>query len=230
MPHTPTVSNRVSKPRPGQLNQNAFLAPYQDQEYEVGVKYAATPKLLATFALFHMTRPLASTDAVTNIFAVVGTQRNNGAELFLQGDIIPELSVFGGVSYIDARLLDTGVAATNGGLVVGVPLLKADVALDYHPAFLQGFALTGGLHAEGERAATNTNNSFAPSYATFDLGVRASRTFDRHTVTARFQVLNVGNVFYYSSIADGNIVGSPGANTAYLGTPRTYMLSLQMTL
>jgi iron complex outermembrane receptor protein len=214
----------------GTRNQNAFLAPYQDEEYEVGVKYAPTPGLLATFALFHMTRPLASTDAVTNIFGVVGTQRNNGAELFLQGDISPDLSVFGGVSYIDARLLDTGVAATNGGLVVGVPLFKTDVALDYHPAFLQGFALTGGVHAEGERAATNTNNSFAPSIATFDLGVRASRTFDKHTVTARFQVLNVGNVFYYSSIADGNIVGSPGANTAYLGTPRTYMLSLQMTL
>ena len=214
----------------GTKNVNAFLAPYQDEEYEVGVKYAPTPGLLATFALFHMTRPLASTDAVTNIFGVVGTQRNKGAELFLQGDISPDLSVFGGVSYIDARLLDTGVAATNGGLVVGVPLFKTDVALDYHPAFLQGFALTGGVHAEGERAATNTNNSFAPSYATFDLGVRASRTFDKHTVTARFQVLNVGNVFYYSSIADGNIVGSPGANTAYLGTPRTYMLSLQMTL
>ena len=214
----------------GTKNVNAFLAPYQDEEYEVGVKYAPTPGLLATFALFHMTRPLASTDAVTNIFGVVGTQRNKGAELFLQGDISPDLSVFGGVSYIDARLLDTGVAATNGGLVVGVPLFKTDVALDYHPAFLQGFALTGGVHAEGERAATNTNNSFAPSYATFDLGVRASRTFDKHTVTARFQVLNVGNVFYYSSIADGNIVGSPGANTAYLGTPRTYVLSLQMTL
>ena len=46
----------------------------------------------------------------------------------------------------------------------------------------------------------------------------------------RFQVLNVGNVFYYSSIADGNIVGSPGANTAYLRTPRTYLVSLQMAL
>src|SRR3984957_12016512 len=214
----------------GTANVNQFLAPYQDQEYEVGVKYADTPALLATFALFHMTRPLASTDAVTNIFAVVGTQRNNGAELFLQGDIIPELSVFGGISYIDARLLDTGVAATNGGLVVGVPLFKTDVALDYHPAFMQGFALTGGVHAEGERAATNTNNSFAPSYATFDAGVRFSKTIDKHIMTARFQVLNIGNVFYYSSIADGNIVGSPGANTAYLGTPRTFMLSLQMTL
>ena len=61
-------------------------------------------------------------------------------------------------------------------------------------------------------------------------GVRFSKTVDKHIVTARFQVLNIGNTFYYSSIADGNIVGSPGANTAYLGTPRTYMLSLQMTL
>ena len=57
-----------------------------------------------------------------------------------------------------------------------------------------------------------------------------SKTIDKHIVTARFQVLNIGNVFYYSSIADGNIVGSPGANTAYLGTPRTFMASIQMTL
>jgi iron complex outermembrane receptor protein len=214
----------------GTANVNQFLAPYQDQEYEVGVKYLVTPALLATFALFQMTRPLAETNPVSNMFGVVGTQRNNGAEFFLQGDIVPELSVFGGISYIDARLLDTGVATTDGRLVVGVPLFKTDVAFDYHPAFLQGFALTGGIHAEGERAATNTNNSFAPSYATFDAGVRFTKTIDRHIITARFQVLNIGNVFYYSSIADGNIVGSPGANTAYLGTPRTYMLSLQMTL
>lgn len=214
----------------GTANANAFLAPYHDEEYEVGVKYAVTPRLLATFALFHMTRPLAETLATTNVFQVVGTQRNNGAELFLQGDIYSDLTVFGGISYIDARLINTGVAATDGRLVVGVPLFKTDVAFDYHPAAWMGFALTGGVHAEGERAATNLNNSFAPSYATFDAGVRFTKTVDKHIVTARFQVLNIGNTFYYSSIADGNIVGSPGANTAYLGTPRTYLLSLQMTL
>jgi iron complex outermembrane receptor protein len=175
-----------------------------------------------------MTRPLAETDRVSNIFDVVGTQRNNGAEFFVQGDVIPELSLFGGVTYIDARLLNTGVAATDDKLVVGVPIVKSDVAIDYHPAFMQGFALTGAFHAEGSRAATNTNNSFAPPYATFDLGIRATTTLEQHPVTFRFQVLNVGNVFYYSSIADGNIVGSPGANTAYLGTSRTFMASLQV--
>jgi len=211
-------------------NANAFLAPYHDQEYEVGVKYAITPRLLATFALFHITRPLAETLATTNVFQVVGTQRNNGAELFLQGDVYSDLTVFGGISYIDARLLNTGDPTTNGRLVVGVPLFKSDVAVDYHPASWMGFALTGGIHAEGERATSNINNNFASSYATFDAGVRFTKTVDRHIVTARFQVLNIGNTFYCSSIADGNIVGSPGANTAYLGTPRTYLLSLQMTL
>jgi iron complex outermembrane receptor protein len=121
-------------------NSGQFLAPYNDQEYEVGVKYAVTPRLLATFALFHMTRPFASsivspTNPTISTFEVVGTQRNNGAELFLQGEIYNDLSVFGGVSYIDARLENSGVAATNGRLVVGVPLFKTDVALDYHPAF-----------------------------------------------------------------------------------------------
>ncbi len=212
----------------GTANANQILAPYQDQQYEVGVKYAITPAFLVTLDAFHMTRPLAATNAVSNIFAVVGTQRNNGAEFFVQGNVLPDLSLFGGVTWIDARLLDTGVAATDGKLVVGVPTIKSDIAFDYHPAFMMGFALTGAVHGESTRAATNINNSFAPAYATFDLGLRATRTFDKRTVTARLQVLNIGNTFYYSSIADGNIVGSPGANTAYLGTPRTYLASLQM--
>ena len=123
----------------GTANANQFLTPYQDEEYEVGVKYAITPQFLAIFDLFHMTRPFASTDPITNIFAVVGTQRNNGAEFFLQGNILPELSIFGGITYIDARLQNTGLASTNDKLVVGVPQFKSDAALDYHPAFLHGF-------------------------------------------------------------------------------------------
>jgi iron complex outermembrane receptor protein len=214
----------------GTANVNQFLAPYHDEEYELGIKYAITPSLLATVDVFRMTRPLAATDPDSNIFGVVGTQRNLGAEFFVQGDITKDLSVFGGVTYIDARLQDTGNPLTENGLVVGVPFVKTDIALDYHPAILHGLAFTGAVHAEGERAATNTNNSFAPPYATVDLGLRATGTLNNHPVTARFQVLNVGDVYYFSSIADGNIVGSPGANTAYLGTPRTFMVSLQTPL
>jgi len=210
----------------GTINANQFMAPYEDKEYQAGVKYAVSNALLVTLDAFHMTRPLAETNTA-NVFQVVGTQRNNGVELFAQGNITSDLSIFGGVTYIDAKLIGTGNAATNNKWVVGVPDVKSDITLDYHPAFANGFALTATTHFEGARAATNTNNSFAPSYATVDLGVRYSTPFMGHHMTGRFQVINVTNVFYYSSIADGNIVGASGANTAYLGAPRTFEATLE---
>ena len=208
-------------------NANAYLAPYHDTEVEIGAKYAVTPALLLTVDGFRMTRPFADTNAA-NLFQVIGEQRNYGIETFVQGDVSPALSVFGGVTYIDAQLMNTGVASTDGMLIVGVPRFKTDIAVDYHPAFMNGFAVTGAVHYEGARAATNTNNSFAPAYTTLDLGARYTTTFMKHHMTARFQVLNVTNTFYYESIADGaSIVGANGANVAYLGAPRTFMASLE---
>ena len=211
----------------GTANANVFLAPYHDKQYEVGAKYAVADNLLLTAAAFHMTRPLATTSA-DNIFAVVGTQTNNGVELFAQGNLRRDLTLFGGLTYIEATLDGTNNATTNDKLVVGVPKFKSDFVLDYHPDIVPGLAFTGAMHYEDRRAATNTNNSFAPSYVTFDAGARyASRFMEHHHATLRLQLLNATNKFYYSSVADGNIVGSPGANTAYLGAPRTLMASLE---
>lgn len=211
----------------GTANANQFMSPYRDHEYELGAKYAFGDDLMVSLDGFWMTRPLASTNAQTNVFSVIGKQRNVGAEVFVQGAITRSLSVFGGVTYIDAQLQNTGNAATNGMLVVGVPKVKGDLALDYHPAILHGVALTGAAHFETRRAATNTNNTFAPGYATFDVGMRYGTSLFGHQETFRLQVVNVTNKAYYQSVADGNIVGSPGANTAYLGEPRIFLASLE---
>ena len=211
----------------GTLNANQILSSYRDTSYEAGVKYALTPDFLVTAAGFRMTRPLAQTVAATNVFQVIGTQRNWGAELFGQGSIGPSLSLLGGVTYIDARLEGSLIANTNDKRVVGVPQWKADLAADLHPLSLNGLALTGAVHFESDRAATNTNNSFAPSYATVDLGLRYTPTWLSRHMTARLQVMNVGDKRYYSAIADGTIVGSPGANTAYVAPPRTFMAGLE---
>ncbi len=211
-------------------NANAFLAPYHDTEVEIGAKYAPMKQLLLTLDGFRITRPFADANAA-NLYEVIGTQRNYGIEFFAQGDVDPSLSVIGGVTYIDARLQNTGVADTDGGLVVGVPEWKSDVALDYHPAFMRGVALTGAAHYESERAATNVKNqSFAAPYATLDVGARYSTRIERRYVTVRVGAINVTDTRYYASVADGTIVGSPGANTAYLGTPRTVLASLEVDL
>jgi iron complex outermembrane receptor protein len=212
----------------GTKNANQILNPYRDTSYEAGVKFALSPDFLITADGFRMTRPLAQTVAATNVFQVIGTQRNWGAELFGQGAIGDWLSLLGGVTYIDARLEGSTLPGTNDKRVVGVPHFKSDLAADLHPARLGGLSFTGAVHYESDRAATNTNNSFAPSYATVDLGLRYSAAWLGPRAVARLQVLNVGDVRYYSSIADGNIVGSAGANTAYSGTPRTVMASLEL--
>jgi iron complex outermembrane receptor protein len=209
-------------------NQNQILSPYHDELYEVGVKYALFENLLITLDGFRMTRPYAFTNATTNVFAVGGDQRNYGVELFAQGAASRDLSVLGGVTYIDARLQNSGVVATDNKLIVGVPHYKADMLFDYHPDLFHGGALTAGVHYEDSRAATNTNNSYASPFATLDLGARYSTPVAGHHATFRFQVVNVTDTQYYVSVADGNIVGSPGANTAYLGTPRTYQASLEL--
>ena len=119
-------------------NANQFLAPYRDEEYEIGAKYAVTSNLLVTLDAFHMTRPYPTNVAPTNVFEVVGEQRNNGVELFLQGEVSPELSLFGGVTYIDARLLNSNNPLTDGGRIVGVPNVKSDFVFDWHPRFARG--------------------------------------------------------------------------------------------
>lgn len=214
----------------GTVNANEFLSPYHDKQYEAGVKYAVSSRLLLSAAAFRMTRPLAQTDVATNVFQVVGTQRNRGVELFAQGDLASSLSVLGGVTYVDARVTGSQVPGGDDKLVVGVPHWKADMSLDYHPAFFGGFALTGAVHFESRRAATNTNNSFAPAVATFDIGARYSTPVGRHALTLRARIANLTDRYYFSAIADGNIVGSPGSNTAYYAPPRTFMLSAELDL
>lgn len=211
----------------GTKNVNAIMDPYHDTSYELGAKYAVNDRLLITLDGFRMTRPMAQTVAATNVFEVVGTQRNWGAELFAQGDVTPEFSVLGGVTGIDAHLVNTGIAATNNGYVVGVPRWKSDIKLDYHPDWFHGVGFTGTFHYEAARAATDTNNSWSDPFMTVDLGARYSTALFGHHATFRLNVVNITNTNYYVAIADGNIVGSPGANTAYLGTPRTYRASLE---
>jgi iron complex outermembrane receptor protein len=212
----------------GTGNANQILAPYHDEMYEIGAKYAVNDNFLVSIAGFRMTRPYAFTPASTNIFAVGGLQRNYGLELFGQGSITPDLSMIGGVTWIDARLQNSGVAATDGRLIVGVPHWKLDTLFDYHPWFFYGGALTAAVHYEDARPAINTNTSYASSFASLDIGARYSTTFMTHHATFRFQVINVNDARYYVSVADGNIVGSPGANTAYLGTPRTFQASMEL--
>jgi len=215
-------------PTTGVTNPGETVAAYRSEQYEVGAKYQLLPHLMMSVAGFHITRPFADTNPLNDTFEVIGQQRNWGIEYYAAGEIGPSLSVLGGFTWLDPKLEGTRIAANNDKNVVGVPDWQANVALDYHPAWARGAAMTMNVHYTGTRAATPTNNSFAPAYTTLDLGVRYTHVMWHKPVTLRAQVNNVTDARYWISIFPATINGAVGADSAWLGLPRTVSASAEV--
>jgi len=223
----------------GTLNQNEILAPVRSEEYEVGYK-VQVHRIQMNVAGFRMTRAASFTDPATLIYGEFGQQRNYGVEFQAMGYLTPNLSVLGGVTWLDAQLGRTATPLTSNKEVVGVPPVQANVLLDYRLPFpasstLHGIAVNANVHYVGRKAANVYNTSFADSYVTLSLGARyAFRVAHRFPAVARLGVDNVTNERYWSSLYPSNInggatVASTGtlSNTAVAGLPRTYHFSIE---
>ncbi|EHH69485.1 TonB-dependent receptor [Gluconobacter morbifer] len=215
----------------GAANVNQVTAPLRSEEYEVGYKILVAKRLQLNVAGFRMARPFGYTDPITNVYSNYGIQRNYGVEFQASGNITDNLSVLGGMTWLDAQLLNTGTAKTSYKQVVGVPPLMANVLLDYRLPFLKGGAVNANVHYMGRRAANVYNTTFAPSYVTLDLGARyAVHVYDQPLVF-RFGVNNVTNQSYWASVYPSSINGGGSAtNSAVAGLPRTYHFSIELDL
>ena len=99
-------------------NAGEIFAPYKLRQYEVGVK-AEWTQVLATLSAFQITKP--SGYFSNGVFGVNGEQRNRGVELGLQGEPIEGVRLLGGVTWIDAELTQTAIAAVQGNRPIAVP-------------------------------------------------------------------------------------------------------------
>ncbi|MDI6651988.1 TonB-dependent siderophore receptor [Gluconobacter japonicus] len=215
----------------GAVNVNEVTAPLRSEEYEVGYKILVAKRLQLNVAGFRMSRPFGYTDPVTYVYSNYGIQRNYGVEFQASGNITENLSVLGGMTWLDAQLLNTGVAKTSYKQVVGVPPLMANVLLDYRLPFLKGGAVNANVHYMGRRAANVYNTTFAPSYVTLDLGARYATHVYQQPLVFRFGVNNVTNQTYWASVYPSSINGGGTAtNSAVAGLPRTYHFSIELDL
>lgn len=205
-------------------NAGEVLKPVRSKQTELGVKTTLGNVDLST-AIFHLTRPLAYTDA-NNTYREEGLQRNNGFEMFAAGSITRNLKVFGGFTWLSPILEDAYSTATSGKNVVGVPRLQANMLVEYALGhYIPGVSVNANVHYVSRRAADTANSSWAASYTTLDLGTRyVNPHFYGHKLTVNFLVNNVTDRRYWASIFPGTIYGSTGSNTAFLGAPRTFEL------
>jgi iron complex outermembrane receptor protein len=210
---------------PPLINAGQSLPPYRSKEYEVGYK-ASLAKIDFTAALFRIQRPFANVNPADNAFEISGLQVNRGVEFSAVGEVISGLTVYGGVTLLDAKLEDTPLASTNDKIYVGAPKLKGNTLFEYHFPAIQGLVASFDWQFSGPRAANDTNSFFVAGYNLFDLGARYTSTVLTKNVTWRLAVDNVADKHYWSTVAPSNLTGANTGNLlAHFGSPRTVLAS-----
>jgi iron complex outermembrane receptor protein len=223
------------------VNASQALAPYRSKEEEIGYKLRVRRINFAT-SLFRVERPFANyvlnvIDAVCGTqsgtanceaFRITGNQVNYGVETTIQGRIFESLMITGGLSALNPKLTDTGIAATNNRNFVGIADWKSNILMEYHLPKLVGAFLNFDWQHVGRRAIDDINSEYTPQFNTFDLGVRYTAKVFGKVTTWRVTANNVTNVFYWSTLGPGSITGqSSGSYLGHLGEPRLLTASMR---
>jgi iron complex outermembrane recepter protein len=213
----------------GTVNSGESLAPYRSTEYEVGYK-AAIAKVNVTAAIFRIQRPFANINIADNVFEITGEQVNKGLELSAVGEVIQDLTIYGGITFLNARLENTPLASTNDKLFVGAPKVKGNVLAEYRIPTLPGLTATFDYQFSGPRAGNDTNSFTVAGYNLIDVGARYASTIKSTPVTWRLAVDNVADRRYWSTVGPSDLTGANTGNLlGHLGSPRTVLASATMS-
>jgi iron complex outermembrane receptor protein len=223
------------------VNANHALPPYRSKEGEIGYKLRVRRINFST-AVFRMERPFAnyavgvvnpvcgpqSGTSNCQAFQITGNQLNYGIETMLSGRIFESLMVTGGLSVLNPKLTDTGIAATNNKDFVGIPDYKSNILAEYHLPKLSGVFLNFDWQHVGRRPIDDINSEYTPEYNIFDFGVRYTIKIKEKLTTFRVAANNATDVHYWSTLGPGSITGqSTGSYLAHLGEPRLLTASMR---
>ncbi len=203
----------------------ANLNPERNYSYEAGAKYQAgeAGHLLLTAAVFRTDKtngrvidPLSGTSQV-----LAGRQRVDGFELGASGNITSRLSVFGGYTYLDARVLPTTNPVVAGGPFPNVA--KNSFALLTTYRLFDSITVGGQAFYNSARYGGSTIASTAtlPGYWRFDATAKANIT---SKIELQINVLNLTNKTYYDAIYRS------AAPFAYVAPGRSALATLRIKL
>ena len=185
---------------------SASLQPERFDNYEVGVKWQATPGLLLTAAVYQLDR--TNTRAVgpnPGEVVLTGAQRSRGLELEAAGEILPNWQVTFAYTLQEAQITQTTSAAPAGRDVPLVPehQLAAWTRYDVSPRIGVGL----GLIHQSDSFASISNAVVLPAFTRLDAGLFVKLT---DSIEAQLNLENLLDEEYFpTSHSDNNI--TPGA-------------------
>lgn len=183
------------------------VKPEEFRNYEFGAKWDVRRNLALTTAVYRQDRTnTRATDPLdpTRILQT-GSQRTNGVEVGLNGNITRSWSIAGGYANQQAFITSASTAAREGAIIAQVPRHTFSLWNKYqiHPKF--GFGL--GIVHRSDMFAAIDNAVTLPGYLKLDAAVYVPLN-EKLRVQAHFE--NILNRKYYVN-ADGNNNISPGS-------------------
>jgi len=152
------------------INREEVLPPVETEQFELGARYAFSPRLTLIAALFDVSKPNQGF-RLDRTFGVVGQVRHRGFEASIAGELTPSTSILAGFVAFDSELTGTLVdAGLVGSHDVGVSQIVANATIVRR--FGPNWSLDATLSYMGERWVDTANTFKAPAVTTLSLGLR----------------------------------------------------------
>jgi len=153
----------------------AALEPEEFVNKEVGLKWAASPRLDLTLAAYVLDRTnTRATDPVTLQTVLTGAQRSKGIEATAAGKLTRRLSVSASAALQQAKISRTTAAAAAGQHVASVPHFTGSLWGRYDFTDRIGAGL--GLYRQSKSYASISNLVEVPSFTRVDAAAYAGLT------------------------------------------------------
>ncbi|WP_035984424.1 TonB-dependent siderophore receptor [Leptolyngbya sp. KIOST-1] len=209
---------RSFQPNFGTSVDGNFLPPERGTQYEVGVQAAIRDRLIASLALYSITKTnLATTDPVNPDFSIpIAAQRSGGMDLNVAGEILPGWNVIASYGYIDSAYTEEYFGLPPGSRVQNVPRHTASLWSTYEiqSGNLQGLGFGAGVFYTGDRAGDFEDTFDLPSFVRTDAAV----FYRRNNWRAAINVQNLFDVRYFKANNFGRVAIEPGAPLTVVGS------------
>jgi catecholate siderophore receptor len=187
-----------TSPEYGGVVGSQNLKPEHNKAWEIGAKWeAAGGHLLLTAAAFRIDKTDARENQGGGVYVDVGKLRSQGFELGVSGNLTSRLALFGGYTFLDAKIVDSAHPASVGKRFANVPR--------HSFALLANYAVTEKLMLGGQAqyrsrifgGTLDANGNSLPGYWKFDL-VGRYRVSDH--LELRANLTNLTDKRYYDAI------------------------------
>lgn len=187
----------------------AALEPEEFENSEIGLRWQPSGRLLVSAALYRLDRTnTRAPGAVAGTVVLTGSQRSEGLELAVQGELQAGWHVIGALALQESEITSTTNAAPAGRKAALVP--EFSVSLWNRVSLTDRFDVALGVIHQDEQFASISNAVVLPAYTRVDAAL-----FYRLSDSLHVQ-LNVENLtdeeYWYTAHNDDNITpGSPRA-------------------